>query len=896
MATQTSTASAERERLSEQRKDWLHWGSYLAERQWGTVREDYSHDSNAWNSFSHEHARSRAYRWGEDGLLGICDDNGLLCFSLALWNGKDPILKERPFGLTNPEGNHGEDVKECYYYLGATPSASYLKALYKYPQDAFPYKWLVEENERRSLSEREFELLDTRIFDGNRYFDVFIEYAKASPYDVLIRIIAHNRGPTTATLHLLPTLWFRNTWSWEGGSDAHYDKPSIRLDGSNIIAEHKELGTYQLTTVLAGQEEQQPQWLFTENETNETKLYGHQNPTPYVKDAFHEYLINKNEAAVNPETFGTKAAAYYMLVIPAGDQLELRLRLTKNDDPQLSIDDALGAAFEETFAHRLAEADIFYNDLLGHKEHPQDAEILRQACAGLIWSKQFYYYHVNNWLIGDPIFPPPPEDRRGRNQDWRHLTAGDVISMPDKWEFPWFAAWDLAFHAVAFSIIDSQFAKDQLLLMLNERYMHPNGQLAAYEWDFGAVNPPVHAWACRVLTDSAFRRRGSADIDFLEKVLVKLDANFTWWEKRTDSDNNNIFSGGFLGLDNIGVFDRSALPDGMILEQADGTAWMALFCLEMLRMSLELATHSSTWEDTAVKFFHHFFDIQSSINSLDGSGLWDKDELFYFDHVRANGQSEPLKVYSVVGLLPMIAALVFDDFKLQQLSQFAPTVLNWFVQNDNVRKIERLDSRGNPVARWLIAIPSHEQLCRILKRLFDEGEFLSPYGIRSLSKVHQGHPFVLHNLNIKGEADVYYVPGESDNRMFAGNSNWRGPIWFPVNLLLMEALGVYYHYYGDDFKVEFPTGSGNWVTLLQARNEIGERLLSIFRPNATGHRPVHGEQERYASDPNWKDLILFNEYFHGDNGRGCGASHQTGWTALAAVIAWVLARRSQPDM
>jgi hypothetical protein len=874
----------ERVRLAQaarQEKPWRQFGPYLSDRQWGTVREDYSAGGDAWGSFPHEHARSRAYRWGEDGLLGICDDQGFLCFALALWNERDPILKERLYGLANPEGNHGEDVKECYYYLDATPTASYLKALYKYPQAAFPYDALLSANRGRSKQEPEFELLDTGIFDQGRYFDVFVEYAKADADDVLVRITAHNRGPDPAPLHLLPTLWFRNTWSWKGGSEADIRRPSVRVMGRETVAgEHERLGKLHLTAA-AGKGMDPHRWLFTENETNNARLWGGHNEHPQAKDGFHALVVERREGSVHPEV-GTKCAAYFHGTLPAGGSAEVRLRLSREP----SRAPAMGEGFDEVFAARKREADIFYSGMA----LSQDAATLRQACAGLIWSKQFYDYDVRQWLTGDPLFPPPPEHRRGRNARWGHLSAADVISMPDKWEFPWFAAWDLAFHALPFTLIDPEFARQQLALMLNERYQSPSGQLAAYEYDFGDVNPPVHAWACRKCFTWAADE--APDVDFLKRVFPKLLMNFTWWLNRKDPDGDNLFSGGFLGLDNIGVFDRSMkLPGGVRLEQSDATAWMAFFCNEMLAISLDLARADPTYEEMATTFLLHFASISEALNADDG--LWDDQAGFYYDELRADDHRKmKLKVRSLVGLLPMVGTvLVRGDPSLQRvrgrLQQIAQRRPGLRAQIEGPREVVDPKTR-KPMPTWLLSLVPRRRLERLLSAMFDEREFLSPHGIRSLSRVHLDQPLV---ADLAGQRfEVRYLPGESDSWMFGGNSNWRGPVWMPLNALFVEALANYGQFYGEDLLVELPTGSGRRVNLLRAARELTERLLGLFRPDPSGRRPCHGAELRYANDPNWKDLILFNEYFHGDSGRGCGASHQTGWTAMAAVLAALLAR------
>ena len=862
-------------------KNWKRWGPYLSERQWGTVREDYSASGDCWAYFPHDHARSRAYRWGEDGLLGITDRECRLCLSFALWNGKDSILKERLFGLTSPEGNHGEDVKECYFHLDSTPTHSYMKALYKYPQAEFPYAWLVEENRRRGKNDPEFELLDTGIFNDNRYFDVFTEYAKAGPDDVLMRITVANRGPEVATLHLLPTLWYRNTWIWGCKHDGCWIKPRITAAGDSMLrGEHVNFGKHWLVAG-PGPENKAPQFLFTDNETNTRELYGTDNYTPFVKDAFHEYVVHGKSDAVNPKPVGTKVAAYYKLDIPAGKEVVLRLRLSNQE---LSLQKSLGQEFDDIFATRRHEADEFYAALIPANLSSAETNVVRQAYAGLLWSKQFYHYIVNDWLVGDPQQPPPPEDRElGRNADWRHLYSRDVLSMPDTWEYPWFAAWDLAFHMIPFTKLDSQFAKDQLVLLLREWYMHPNGQVPAYEFAFCDVNPPVHAWSCW-RTYKMTGDRGERDRVFLSRTFQKLVINFTWWVNRKDAEGKNIFGGGFLGLDNIGVFDRSKpLPTGGRLQQADGTAWMAFFCNTMLSIALELAQDNPATEDMASKFFEHFVAIADAINTLGGTGLWDEEDGFYYDQLYLDGRTTRLKVRSLVGLLPIIAVEVIEDEVVKKLPGFAKR-LQWFLDNrkDLAQNISYMESDGQEDVHGhrLLAIPSRERLERVLRYMLDENEFLSQYGIRSVSKYHEHNPYVFH---VNGEEyRVDYVPGESNSSLFGGNSNWRGPIWFPINFLLIEALERYHHFYGNTLKVECPTGSGHVMNLQQVADELRTRLARLFLPDASGHRPCHGNEQRYAADPYWKDLVLFYEYFHGDNGRGLGANHQTGWTALAA--------------
>jgi hypothetical protein len=881
-ATRTTHVDPETLRLQEdaaRTANWKRWGPYLSERQWGTVREDYSEWADCWNSFPHDHARSRAYRWGEDGLLGITDRECRLCFALCLWNERDPILKERLFGLTNPEGNHGEDVKECYFYLDSTPTHSSMKALYKYPQGEFPYRRLVEESRGRTTHDPELELLDTGAFDGDRYFDVTAEYAKAGPDDILIRITVANRGPDDAPIHVLPTLWFRNTWSWGRSGEGYGPKPNLRMTGpGRVLAEHHTLGRFELH-VAAGPDGR-PELLFTENQTNAARLFGAPNDSPCVKDAFHDYVIRGAVDAVNPHHCGTKMAAHHRLIVPAGGSVALRLRLAPEG---AAPRDALGRDFEAVMDARQREADAFYAPRLEHLDANQRM-VARQAFAGLLWSKQFYHYVVEQWLEGDPAQPvPPAARRRGRNSDWHHLYNRDVISMPDKWEYPWYAAWDLAFHMIPFARIDAEFAKEQLLLMLREWYMHPNGQLPAYEFAFGDVNPPVHAWACwRVYKMTA--PRGQRDRVFLARAFQKLLINFTWWVNRKDVEGKHLFSGGFLGMDNIGVFDRSnALPTGGHLEQADGTAWMAFYCTTMLAMALELAAEDPAYEDVASKFFEHFVAIADAMNTLGGSGLWDEHDGFYYDQLHVNGRTTPLKVRSMVGLVPLFAAEVLEEDVISKLPGFAKRT-RWFLENrsDLARHISYLEKlhEGEAHAHYLLAIPSRHRLERVLGYLLNEQEFLSEHGVRALSRVHAAEPFVLRANG--DEFRVEYQPGESGNGLFGGNSNWRGPIWFPVNYLLIEALERYHHYYGEEMKVECPAGSGRMLSLMEVAGELRRRLSRIFLPDASGRRPCHGAETRYSDDPHWRDLVLFYEYFHGDTGRGVGASHQTGWTALVA--------------
>jgi hypothetical protein len=889
------------ERAEERRLDadavrganWKRWGPYLSERQWATVREDYSAEGTAWEYFPHDHARSRAYRWGEDGLLGITDRQCRLCFALALWNGRDPFLKERLFGLAGPDGNHGEDVKECYYYLDSTPTHSFMKGLYKYPQGEFPYALLLDENRRRSRQEPEFELSDTGVFDDNRYFDVAVEYAKADPDDLLILITATNRGPEAATLHLLPTLWYRNTWIWGCKHEGCWIRPSIRMAGASMLeADHVSFGRHHFVAG-PGPDGSAPRFLFTENETNTRRLYQVDNWTPYVKDAFHAYLVHGEAGAVNPAQVGTKAAALYRLEIPAGGQATVRLRLAAR---AVSAVTDLGDAFERVFADRRQEADAFYADRLPPALTGEECRVARQAYAGLLWGKQFYHYIVRDWLEGDPEQPPPPPGRlAGRNADWPHLYNRDVISMPDKWEYPWYAAWDLAFHMIPFARIDPLFAKQQLVLFLREWYMHPNGQLPAYEFNFGDVNPPVHAWACWRLYKMTGARK-ERDRLFLSRCFQKLIINFTWWVNRKDLGGKNLFAGGFLGLDNIGVFDRSRpLPTGGHLEQADGTAWMAVFCATMLSIALELARDNPATEDMASKFFEHFVAIADAINTHGGTGLWDEEDGFYYDQLQVDGRTIPLKIRSLVGLIPLLAVEVLDDEVLRRLPGFKKR-MDWFLEHrpdlaEHITYCCYLENAEGHCHR-LLAIPSRDRLERVLRYLLDEQEFLSPYGVRSVSRIHRERPYVFH---VNGETfRVDYEPGESTTGLFGGNSNWRGPVWLPINHLLIEALERYHHYYGEALRVECPTGSGRHLTLQEVADELRARLASLFLPDAQGRRPCHGDDRRYAEDAHWRELVLFHEYFHGDTGRGLGASHQTGWTALIIQHLLDLAKRRSP--
>lgn len=891
MSTLDPSMSAEEKRLvvNETRtENWKRWGPYLSERQWGTVREDYSANSNPWEFFPHDHARSRAYRWGEDGLLGICDRQCRLCFSLALWNGKDSILKERLFGLTGPQGNHGEDVKEFYYYLDSTPTHSWMKALYKYPQSPFPYEGLVEKNKLAGRDKPEFELADTGIFDESRYFDVFVSYAKASAEDLLIEIEVINRGPEAAPLHLLPTLWFRNTWSWGRIYDRSTVRPRMSVAAPfQILAEHITLGDYAFL-IDPDNSESMPELLFTENETNLERLFKVPNMSPWVKDAFHRYLIQGETGAVNAEQIGTKVCAVYKLKLAPGESKKIRLRLKLPPNGIIPLTNKelrqeFGTDFEQVMTLRRQEADEFYGSRFTDYVEQEAVNVARQASAGLLWSKQFYYYSVREWLTGDENQPVPPRERlEGRNNDWQHIFNRDIISMPDKWEYPWYAAWDLAFHMLPMAEIDPEFAKSQLLLFMREWYMHPSGQIPAYEFNFCDVNPPVHAWACwRVYKITA--AKGERDLTFLKRAFHKLILNFTWWVNRKDPQGKNLFAGGFLGLDNIGVFDRSqSLPTGGHLEQADGTAWMAFFCGTMLSIALEIATYDNAYEDVASKFFEHFVAIADAMNSLGGTGLWDEEDGFYYDRLMLDGRSIPLRTRSIVGLVPMFAVEILEDHVIKSLPGFRDR-MNWFLRHrpdlaDQVAWMVSDERGSHPHGHRLLAIPSRKRLERILHYLLSESEFLSKYGIRSLSKFHGEHPYVFRNGN--QAFSVAYTPGESDSGMFGGNSNWRGPIWFPMNYLMIEALERYYHFYGDDLLVEYPTGSGTKLNLRQVADKLARRLCSIFMVDKTGRRPCHGQDPRYWNDPNWKNLVLFYEYFHGDDGRGCGASHQTGWTAL----------------
>jgi hypothetical protein len=855
---------------------WKKWGPYLSERQWGTVREDYSPHGNAWEYFPHDHARSRAYRWGEDGLAGFSDDKQRLCLALALWNGRDPILKERLFGLTNNEGNHGEDVKELYYYLDATPSHSYLKMLYKYPQGPYPYERLVRESRQRGAHQPELELIDTGVFGENRYFDVFVEYTQAEPDDVLMRVTVENRGPEDATLHVLPQLWFRNTWSWRPGAS----KPQLQLDSPRTVrAEHPRLGIYNLYL------EQEPrEVLFCDNESNPDRLWNDLTQHGYWKDAFHERLVNDDARAVNPNQRGTKAAAWYELRVPAGDRMQLHLRLAKLPRAEPFGDCAL------LFGQRLQEADEFYGSLQQGIDSEDARSVQRQAFAGMIWSKQFFYFDIPKWLNGDPTQPAPPRQRRqGRNVDWLHLNNADIISMPDKWEYPWYAAWDLAFHCIALAHLDARFAKEQLVLLTREWYMHPNGQIPAYEWAFGDVNPPVHAWAAwRVFQIDRKQRGDVGDLEFLERVFHKLMLNFTWWVNRKDAEGRNVFQGGFLGLDNIGVFDRSSqLPTGGHIDQADGTSWMAMYALNLMRIALELAQRRPVYEDIATKFFEHFLHIAKAMSHIGGEGqemgLWDESDQFFYDYLHLpDGSKQCLKVRSMVGLIPLFAVETLEPELLAKVPNFRRR-LEWFLayRPDLAALVSNWTAEGRGHRRLLSLLRGH-RMKRLLKRMLDETEFLSPHGVRALSRVHADSPYVYRHRDM--DLFVRYQPAESDGALFGGNSNWRGPVWFPVNFLLIESLQKFHHYYGDDFRIECPTGSGQLLSLNEVANELATRLTRIFLRDDHGTRPVFGEHRQMQTDPHFRDHLLFYEYFHGDTGRGVGASHQTGWTGLVAKL------------
>jgi hypothetical protein len=878
--------AAEQERLTAAREEgipWRKWGPYLSERQWGTVREDYSDSGNAWDYFSHDQARSRAYRWGEDGIAGVSDDRQLLCLALALWNGKDPILKERLFGLTNSEGNHGEDVKEYYFYLDSTPTHSYMKYLYKYPQAEFPYGDLVATNRRRGKHDFEYELLDTGVFDQDRYFDVLVEYAKAAPEDLLVQITVTNRGPEAATLHVLPTLWFRNTWSWGGG----VTQPVLRLAATGglavISASHPDLGERFFSC------EDAAALLFTENETNVERLFRSPNRTPYVKDGINDYLVNGRREAVNPAQTGTKAAAHYPITVGAGASRTLRLRLSDvapatSAPASAGPERPFGRGFDALMDERRKEADEFYATVIPASLDADSTNVMRQALAGMMWSKQFYNYDVDRWLEEHGAEPFKAGRRAApRNDRWHHMQNADVISMPDKWEYPWYAAWDLAFHCLALTLVDDDFGKQQLDLMLQDQYLHPSGQIPAYEWNFGDVNPPVHAWATLFTYRIDKARRGKGDVDWLERTFQKLLLNFTWWVNRKDRDGSNVFEGGFLGLDNIGVFDRSApLPTGGYLEQADGTAWMALFCQNMLEIAGELALERPAYADLAIKFVEHFLWIGTSMMHAGGDvGMWDEEDGFFYDVLRTpDGRAQRLKVRSMVGLLPLCAVTVFEGVLLEKYPEVAQRLRRFLEARQELRTFIHDPAKRGHGGRRLGAILDETKLRRVLTKMLDEQEFLSPYGIRALSRYHAEHPYVFHVGD--QEYRVSYLPAESDTGMFGGNSNWRGPIWMPVNGLIIRALLQYHIYYGDTFTIECPTGSGRQMNLYQVAEEITRRLTRIFTRDAQGRRPVHGGAKKFQEDPHWRDLVLFYEYFHGDNGAGLGASHQTGWTGIVA--------------
>jgi hypothetical protein len=859
--------NAEENRLKDA-KSWKHWGPYLSERAWGTVREDYSPHGAAWDFFPHDHARSRAYRWNEDGIAGICDLNQKICFALSFWNGKDPILKERIFGLTGSEGNHGEDVKEYYFYADSTPTHSYMKYLYKYPQSEFPYAQLLEENRNAGKLSGEVELLDTGIFDENKYFDVFVEYAKAETEDILIKITVANRGAETAEINVLPTIWFRNVWSWDG------KEPDCRFQISDFRPNSIEGGGYELFCETADE------LLFCENNTNKQKLFGAKNETQFVKDGINDYIVSGNKTAVNPEKRGTKAAANYLLELKGGEEKTIRLRLIQNS--KFKIQNSAFSDFDTIFARRQKEADEFYSEIIPQSLSKDAQNVMRQAFAGMLWSKQFYHYDVEKWLDGDSNQPAPPAERKkGRNSEWRHLNNADVISMPDKWEYPWYAAWDLAFHCIPLALVDAEFAKEQLILMLREWYMHPNGQIPAYEWAYGDVNPPVHAWAALRVYQIDKKRTGKGDTKFLARIFQKLLLNFTWWVNRKDAEGMNVFEGGFLGLDNIGVFDRSrSLPTGGKLAQSDGTSWMAMYCLNLLAIALELAVVDNSYEDVATKFWEHFIYIADAMNNLgqEGISLWNEEDGFYYDvlHVHNEGNT-PLKVRSMVGLIPLFAVATIDSETLDALPDFRQR-FHWFLEN-RPELCMSVEASGE---KHLLAIAFRERLERVLRVMLDENEFLSPHGIRALSRFHESNPYVLH---VNGdEHRVDYEPGESSSGLFGGNSNWRGPVWMPVNYLLIESLQKFHHFYGDNLRVECPTGSGEFMNLWEVSQELSRRLSHIFLKDENEMRPVYGDSEKFQRDEHWRDHILFYEYFHGDTGRGVGASHQTGWTGLVAKL------------
>ena len=877
------TLNPEAARLQETRTShipWKKWGPYLSERQWGTVREDYSRDGNAWEYFTHDQARSRTYRWGEDGLAGISDDNQLLCFSVALWNGRDPILKERLFGLNNREGNHGEDVKEYYFYLDNTPTHSYMKYLYKYPQVAFPYEDLVQTNKRRTRAEMEYELLDTGVFNGNRYFDVFVEYAKNTPDDILIQISICNRGSEAASLSILPTLWFRNTWQGHSAGDA---KPILReepyTNGARAIAAFQtDLGHRFLYC------EGDVPLLFTENETNKERIFRTPNDGSYFKDGINDYVVLAKPDAVNPAQQGTKASAHYQVNVESGSVATIWLRLS--DQSPRSMVEPFAASFSETIRVRRREADQFYEAITPDWVSEDAGRVMRQALAGMLWNKQYFALDVDQWLAEHGADPMRVGSPRIRNSEWFHMVSENIISMPDKWEYPWYAAWDLAFHAIALSTVDLDFAKEQLDLLLQEFFLHPTGQIPAYEWNFSDVNPPVHAWASIFLYRTEQALHGEGDLDFLKRSFRKLMLNFSWWINRKDRSGNNLFEGGFLGLDNIGVFDRNAtLPEGGYLEQADATAWMALFCQNMMEIAAELAGEDSSYGDIVTKFIDHFLWIARAINQIGPEGMWDEEDGFYYDVLRfPDGHSTRLKVRSIVGLLPLCATTVIEPWQRERFPNAMATC------TERVRRMPELFDSIHPTGpgnrgvgdRGIFALVKPDRLRRILTRMLDEKEFLSPYGIRALSRYHAEHPYT---ISVQGhEHRVNYLPAESDSGMFGGNSNWRGPVWVPLNALIIRALLQFYLYYGDNFKIAFPTGSNHLINLFDVAREIAKRLILIFVPDQSGHRPVYGGTEKFQKDPHWKDHVLFYEYFHGDNGAGLGASHQTGWTGLVAKL------------
>ncbi|MGI9034914.1 MAG: MGH1-like glycoside hydrolase domain-containing protein [Pyrinomonadaceae bacterium] len=894
---------AEERRLEEDNrgeKNWKRWGSYVSERAWGTVREDYSKDGSAWEYFPFDEARSKAYRWNEDGIAGICNDSQRMCFAVAFWNERDPFLKERLYGVTGNQGNHGEDVKEYYFYLDNTPTHSYMKFLYKYPQSEFPYKWLLDENLKRDKTQPEFELLDTGIFNDDKYFDIFVEYAKQDAEDICIKITAHNRGNESAPLHILPTVWFRNNWSWFPGAP----QPVAEAENSGVESiysihlSQKDIGAYRLCAAGAAE------LLFTDNETNYAKIYGGKNTAPFVKDGINDYVTEGAKGAVNPAQKGTKAAAHYVFNLAPQASAEIYLRLAKIEDADLHpsgavaahrrknpliklSEDEFKAECEDVFRRRKNEADEFYAEIIPADLTEDSKNIMRQALAGMLWSKQYYRYIVREWLEGDPAFPPPPPERwHGRNHDWMHLYNADVISMPEKWEYPWYAAWDLAFHCLALSIVDAEFAKAQLILLLREWYMHPNGQLPAYEWAFSDVNPPVHAWAALRIYKIEQKRTGKADRAFLERVFHKLLLNFTWWVNRKDREGNNVFEGGFLGLDNIGVFDRNApLADGTYVEQSDGTSWMAMYCLNMMAIALELAIDDKVYEDVASKFFEHFVYISDAMNNVgkDNTELWNEQDGFYYDVLHTPDQRNiPLKVRSIVGLIPLFAVETVEHEWLKDLPEFRER-MEWFLTNrpDLTDEIECVQASGREDRR-LLALVKRDRLREILKYMLSEAEFLSEHGVRALSRYHKEHPF---SIELDGNTyTVDYEPAESTSGLFGGNSNWRGPVWFPVNYLLIEALQKFDFFFGDDFKVEFPTGSGKMLNLWEVSQELSNRLANIFLRKADGTRAVYGGTEKFQKNENWRDYILFFEYFNGDNGAGLGASHQTGWTGLISKL------------